>query len=80
MAGTMAGGKKASATVKAKYGADHYAKIGKLSALNAYGPEYRQGGSKAKGFAAYPELASAAGIKGGESRRGKKFGKNKRSL
>lgn len=61
MAGTKAGGKKAAATNKARYGKDWYADIG------------RKGGSNGHtgGFAANPELAKEAGRKGGTiSRRG----------
>lgn len=62
MAGTKAGGQKAAATNKARYGEDFYAKIGRV------------GGKKGTtgGFAANPELAKLAGAKGGKiSRRGK---------
>lgn len=61
MAGTKAGGKKAAATNKARYGKDWYANIG------------RQGGQNGHtgGFAANPELARIAGAKGGKiSKRG----------
>lgn len=64
MAGTKAGGKRAAATNKERYGKDWYAKIG------------RKGGSKTntlpKGFAANRELAKIAGAKGGKisSRKG----------
>ena len=63
MAGTKAGGLKAAATNKAKYGADFYAKIG------------AQGGKLGRtgGFYANRELAREAGRKGGKiSRRTKK--------
>ena len=63
MAGTKAGGEKAAARNKAKYGPDFYAKIGAA------------GGKKGKtgGFYANRELARAAGAKGGRiSRRTKK--------
>lgn len=63
MAGTKAGGMKAAATNKAKYGADFYAKIG------------AQGGKLGRtgGFYANRELAREAGRKGGKiSRRTKK--------
>lgn len=63
MAGTKAGGMKAAATNKAKFGSDFYAKIGKRGGQNG----------KTGGFAANPELARIAGAKGGRvSRRGKK--------
>lgn len=61
MAGTKAGGKKAAATNKEKYGDKFYANIG------------RKGGSNGHtgGFAANPELARRAGAKGGAiSKRG----------
>ena len=62
MAGTKAGGLKAAATNKAKYGKDFYRKAG------------RKGGKAGNtgGFATNPELAKIAGRKGGLiSRRGK---------
>ena len=63
MAGSHEGGKKASITNKKKYGDDFYRNIG------------RQGGSKShpetRAFATNPELAKAAGAKGGKtSKRG----------
>ena len=62
MAGTKAGGAKAAATNKAKYGKDFYSKIGQKGGKN--GPT--------GGFAANRELAKIAGQKGGRvSRRGK---------
>jgi hypothetical protein len=63
MAGTKAGGKAAAATIKAKYGADFYAKIG------------AQGGKKGHtgGFYANRELDRLACARGGRiSRRVKK--------
>ncbi|HKU18332.1 MAG TPA: hypothetical protein VJP80_03575 [Candidatus Saccharimonadales bacterium] len=63
MAGTKAGGLKAAATNKAKYGGEFYAKIG------AKGGKLGRTG----GFFANRELARAAGQKGGRiSRRTKK--------
>lgn len=62
MAGTKAGGQKAAATNKAKYGKDFYARIG------------ASGGQKGRtgGFYANRELARLAGQKGGRiSRRSK---------
>lgn len=62
MAGTKAGGTKAAATNKAKYGSAFYAQIG------------AKGGKKTgmKGFALNRDLARAAGAKGGKiSRRGR---------
>jgi general stress protein YciG len=62
MAGTKAGGAKAAATNKAKYGADFYARIG------ASGGKLGTTG----GFYANRELARKAGARGGRiSRRGK---------
>ncbi len=62
MAGTKAGGKKAAATNKSKYGKDFYANIGKKGGQNGH----------TGGFAANPALAKIAGAKGGRiSRRGK---------
>ncbi|MBI1952280.1 hypothetical protein HYS42_00980 [Candidatus Saccharibacteria bacterium] len=63
MAGTTAGGAKAAATNKNKYGKDFYARIGSMG-----GKIGRTGG-----FYANRELARKAGAKGGRiSRRGKK--------
>jgi general stress protein YciG len=62
MSGTIAGGKKATATNKKRYGDDFYKKIG------------QKGGSVSRGggFASSHELAVSAGRKGGSaSRRGK---------
>ena len=61
MVGTKAGGKKAAATNRKKYGKDFYRELG------------RKGGrsSHTGGFAANPELVRIAGAKGGSiSRRG----------
>lgn len=61
MAGTKAGGLKATATNKAKYGEGFYARIGRMGGQNGH----------TGGFAANPELAKLAGAKGGrKSRRG----------
>ena len=63
MAGTHAGGAKAAATNRTKYGADFYARIGAMG-----GKIGRTGG-----FYANRELARVAGAKGGRiSRRTKK--------
>jgi len=61
MSGTVAGGKRAALTNKARHGKDFYAAIG------------RKGGkiSRGGGFAANRELASAAGRKGGKISRRK---------
>lgn len=65
MAGTIAGGKAAAATNKAKYGKDFYARIGAMG-----GKLGRTGG-----FFANRELARTAGAIGGrKSRRGKRNG------
>ena len=62
MAGTKAGGAKAAATNKSKYGKDFYSKIGQKGGKNG----------TTGGFAANRELAKIAGQKGGRiSRRGK---------
>ena len=62
MAGTLAGGKKAAETMKAKYGADYYKNLGRIGGHNGH----------TGGFAANPELAKIAGARGGrKSRRGK---------
>ena len=62
MAGTKAGGMKAAAANKAKYGADFYAKIGAKGGMNC----------RTGGFAANPDLARIAGAKGGRISRRKK--------
>ncbi len=59
MAGTSEGGKRAAATNKQRYGNNFYTLIGKK------GGEISRGG----GFAASPELARAAGAKGGRASR-----------
>jgi general stress protein YciG len=62
MAGTKAGGLKASATNKQRWGEDFYKRIGAKGGRNGH----------TGGFAANRELASIAGKKGGSiSRRGK---------
>lgn len=64
MSGTKPGGAKARKTNYAKYGKDFYARIGSMGGSKT--------GTKPKGFAANPELASRAGAIGGRnSRRGK---------
>ena len=60
-AGTRAGGLKAAATNRAKYGKEFYAQIGQKGGRNGH----------TGGFAANPALAKIAGAKGGRiSRRG----------
>lgn len=54
MAGTKAGGLKAAATTKKKYGKGFYAEIGRKGGQNGH----------TGGFAANPELAKEAGRKG----------------
>lgn len=62
MAGTKAGGQKAAATNRKKYGREYYAHIGRKGGRNGH----------TGGFAANPELAREAGRKGGLiSKRGK---------
>lgn len=61
MVGTPAGGKKAAATNKRKYGENFFAKIGAKGGANGH----------TGGFASNPELARIVGAKGGRiSRRG----------
>jgi general stress protein YciG len=61
MAGTKAGGLKAAATNKAKYGKEFYARIGQKGGRAGH----------TGGFKANPALAKIAGAKGGRiSRRG----------
>lgn len=63
MAGTKAGGQRAAATNKAKYGSDFYANIGKKGGQNG----------RTGGFFANRDLARKAGAVGGRiSRRTKK--------
>jgi len=63
MSGTVAGGKRAAATNRLRYGEDFYAKIGALGGVKGH----------TGGFYANRELARIAGAKGGRiSRRGKK--------
>ncbi len=63
MAGTTAGGAKAAATNKNKYGKDFYARIGAMGGKMGH----------TGGFYANRELARKAGAVGGRiSRRGKK--------
>ena len=57
MTGTKAGGMKAAATNKKKYGKDFYANIGRKGGQNGH----------TGGFAANPYLARIAGAKGGRS-------------
>lgn len=59
MSGTIAGGRKAAATNKARHGADFYVKIGAKGGKTT-GP---------KGFALNPELARRAGKIGGTKSR-----------
>lgn len=64
MAGTKAGGIKASITNKIKQGEDFYKRIGRLGGITKT--------TKPKGFACDPERAKRAGQKGGKiSKRGK---------
>lgn len=61
MSGTKAGGMKAAATNKAKYGKEFYATIGRKGGQNGH----------TGGFASNPELARIAGAIGGRrSKRG----------
>lgn len=63
MAGTKAGGRKASATNRQRHGDDFYARIGAKGGRNGH----------TGGFFANRELARSAGAKGGRiSRRGSK--------
>ena len=65
MAGTKAGGVKAAATNKAKYGEDFYRELGRKGGRNGH----------TGGFAANPQLARIAGSIGGKiSKRGKAKG------
>lgn len=65
MAGTKAGGIKAAATNKAKYGEDFYRELGRKGGRNGH----------TGGFAANPQLARVAGSIGGKiSKRGKAKG------
>ena len=67
MAGSKIGGEKAAKTNKERHGEDFYRNIA-LKAQKAW----EENGRKPRGFAANPELARRAGMKGGKtSRRGK---------
>ena len=69
MAGTKAGGLKAAASNKAKYGDDYYAIIGRQGGMNGH----------TGGFAYNPMLAKIAGAKGGAiSKRGKAKNKDEK--
>lgn len=59
MAGTRTGGQRAAATNKQRYGMNFYEQIGRI------------GGQKSRGggFAKNPDLARAAGAKGGRASR-----------
>ena len=71
MAGTKAGAKKASNTMKKRYGDDYYHRIGKVGGQNG----------RTGGFYANSELARSAGAKGSRiSKRGSVKDKNKRPL
>ena len=71
MSGSRAGGLKTAATIKAKYGDNYYAEMGRKGGRNGH----------TGGFYANPELARKAGAKGGRisSRRGIKNGESKLS-
>ena len=61
MAGTLQGGRKAAKTNQLKHGKDFYKRIGAIGGRNG----------RTGGFAANPELARIAGMKGGKvSKRG----------
>lgn len=68
MGGTKAGGLKAAATNKEKYGNKFYAKIGAIGGRRGH----------TGGFASNPELARVAGAKGGRaSKRGSALDRTK---
>lgn len=62
MAGNAAGGKLTAETNKRKYGADYYARIGRMGGLKG----------RTGGFYANRELARIAGALGGKKSRRKK--------
>ena len=64
MAGTARGGKRAAQTNKERHGEDFYQRIGKLSNAG-----WEKNGRKPRGFAANPELARIAGVRGGRKSR-----------
>lgn len=71
MSGTKAGAKKASNTMRARYGDDYYCRIGKVGGQNG----------RTGGFYASREAARSAGAKGGRiSNRSGVKNKNKRPL
>lgn len=61
MSGTLAGGRKAAITNKAKYGLGFYGRIGAKGGMNGH----------TGGFASNPKLAREAGAKGGRMSRRK---------
>lgn len=67
MAGTLEGGRKAAETIKARYGKDHYNKIGEIG-----GKKSRNGGfasdKRDKNGLSGSERAKLAGSKGGKNR------------
>lgn len=67
MSGTLAGGAKAAATNKRKYGEDYYVK--RAYEANQSYMSKPKAERKPRGFAANPERARAAGAKGGALRR-----------
>lgn len=70
MVGTVAGGKKAAATNKAKYGADFYAKIGSEGGSRSHTGGFASEKVGADGLTGF-ERARIAGRKGGAiSKRG----------
>ena len=72
MSGTKAGGMKAAATNKDKYGKEFYARIGKKGGQNGH----------TGGFGANPALARIAGARGGRasSRKGTLNGQAKKKV
>lgn len=68
MGGNKAGGKKAAATNRAKYGEDFYSRIGGMNVKS-----WIANGRKPRGFSVNRELARQVGAWGGKkSKRGKK--------
>jgi hypothetical protein len=68
MAGSKASGKKAAETIRKRYGADYYAKVGAMGGRQTY----ESGKLFMNGFAGHRELARVVGARGGRVSRRRK--------